>query len=177
MLFEPFSSRAKHELLCCVATYHCWSSQINLQVIKPSFPLIRPNEWKFSPSSWDQISRIPRRPPLTFWLTTTSARWKWKRPFDYISRRGECPLPSSLCPLLTFTLDQTSHALSLIDSPHWIRDIGAGSISKQFPNFCSGLLKYSKCASTFQSGLGKVSIDVPSSRSNPLLSCDTLNLI
>ena len=107
------------------------------------------------------------------------ALWKWKRSFDYISRRGECRPPLSFVYMVDLNLRQNLSCFQSYCHPdHWIRYIGVrGSIPKQFPNFCSGLLlKYSKCASTFQSGLGKVSIDVPSSRSNPLLSCDPLQI-
>ena len=75
--------------------------------------------------------------------------------------------------------EQNSHALSLyITSHHWIRFIGLGFDFKTI----SKLLRQRQTALIFQVcfnvsvRLKKVSIDVPSSRSNPLLSCDPLQI-
>ena len=102
--------------------------------------------------------------------------WKWaavemKEIFWLLSEARRMPLPSLLCVFgLTSTWDQTFHALSLIAAHHWMRYIiGGARFQNNFQTSAVAVLKYSKCASTFQSGLGKVSIDVPSSRSNPFL--------
>ena len=101
-----------------VAVYHCWSSQINLQVINKAFPFIRPNQWKIS---GNQISDILVNYKWGALLEMKEILW-----LRFKARR----MPSTLflcVPGWPEIEEQNSHALSLyITSHHWIRFIGPG---------------------------------------------------
>ena len=111
--------------------------------------------------------------------------WKWaavemKEIFWLLSEARRMPLPSysssfssSFVSVVDLNLRPNLSCLESYCRPP-LNEIyyRRRSISKQFPNFSSAALKYSKCASTFQEKFPLMS-PLP----DQILSCDTLNLI